>query len=123
MGREILPLLDVFLGRNGLRRDALVGEHAVDRPPVCVLDDGVPVVVLRLLLAGTADHLPYGVDLDLTPERLCGTLDLRHLLGVALERGARARGGNEEGIAVAQREGLPDLGGAGIHQNWARAAE
>src|SRR5262245_55577310 len=123
VGCEILALLDVLLGWNGLRRDALVGEHAVDRAPVRVLDDGVAVILLRLLLARTADHLPDGVDLDLAPERLRRALDLRDLLDIALERRARARRRHEERVAIAQREGLPDLRRAGIHQDRPGAAE
>src|SRR5215813_15381286 len=48
---KVLAFLEVLLGRNRLRRDVLVREHAVDRTPIVVLDDGVAGVVLRLLLA------------------------------------------------------------------------
>src|SRR5215831_12887098 len=93
--RKVLALLEVLLGRNRLRRDALVREHAVDRTPIGVLDDGVAVVVLRLLLACPTDHLPDRVDLDLATETLRRAPDLGDLLRITLERGSRARGRHE----------------------------
>src|SRR5215813_2912675 len=107
--RKVLALLEVLLGRNRLRRDALVREHAVDRTPIGVLDDGVAVVVLRLRLAWPTDHLPDRVDLDVATKTLRLAPDLGDLLRIALERGSRARGRHEECIAVAQRKGLADL--------------
>src|SRR6266481_5392384 len=63
VGRKVLAFLEVLLGRNRLRRDVLVREHAVDRTPIGILDDGVAIVVLRLLLAWATDHLADGKDL------------------------------------------------------------
>src|SRR6516164_10205907 len=52
----------------------------------------------------------------------CAAPDLRDLLRIALERRSRARGRHEECIAVAQRKGLSDLRGAGIHDDRPRVA-
>src|SRR5262249_56411358 len=82
--RKVLAFLDVFLGRNRLRRDALVREHAVDRTPIGVLDDGVAVIVLRLRLARPTNHLPDRVDLDVAAQAFGRPPDLGHLLPIAL---------------------------------------
>src|SRR6516165_2114507 len=119
---KVLAFLEVVLGRDRPRRDVLVREHAVDRTPIGVLDDGVAVVVLRLLLAWPTDHLPDREDLDVATKTLRRAPDLGDLLRIALERGSRARGGHEERIAVAQRKGLADLRGAGIHDDRPRLA-
>src|SRR5262249_41331909 len=100
MRGKIAPLLLVFLGRNSLRRDALIRKHAVDRAPIGVLDDRVAVVILRLLLAGATDHLADGEAPVLAALPLRRTFDLGDLLGVALHRRARARGRHEEGITI-----------------------
>src|SRR5262249_27324849 len=62
---KVLALLKVLLGRNRLRRDALVREHAVDRTPIGVLADGVAGGGLpRLLVLPTS--------LPPAPVALCG---------------------------------------------------
>src|SRR5262249_8589077 len=76
VGGEIPAFLLVFLRRNRLRRDALVRQHAVDRAPIGVLDDGVAVIVLRLALAVAADHLPDREYLDVAAITLRLALDL-----------------------------------------------
>ena len=88
---EISALGVVLLRRNGLRRDVLVRQHSVDRAPVGILDDGVAVIVLRLLLGRAADHLADRIDLDLAADAARSVLDLRDLLGIGLKRSARAR--------------------------------
>src|SRR5882757_9132997 len=117
VGREVLPLLGILVGRNRLRSDALVGEHTVDRAPIRILDDGVAVVVLRLLLARPTDYLANGVDLDLATDVLRRALDLGDLLRVALERGSRPRCRYKERIAIAQRESLTDFRRARVHDD------
>src|SRR5215472_12829407 len=69
IGGEIVTLLLELLGRHRVRCDVFEREHAVDRAPVRVLDDGVSIVVLRLLLARPADHLSDREHLDLATER------------------------------------------------------
>ena len=71
-----------------------------------MLDDGVVVIFLRLALAGAADDLADRVDFDVAAEGVRLGLDVGDTPGIALERGARAGGRGEEGIAIAQREGL-----------------
>src|SRR6185437_2584545 len=76
VGGEVLALLLEFLGADALRRDVLDRQHGVDRAPVRHLDDGVAVVVLRLLLRRAAYHLADGIDLDLAAEAGGLALDL-----------------------------------------------
>ena len=120
VGGEVTALGLVFLGRHGLRRHALVGQHAVDRAPVGIVDDGVLVVVVGFFLRRAADHLADGEDFDVAAERGGGGLDLIDLDRAAFERFARTRGRDEKRVAVAQRESLPDIGRAGIHQKRPR---
>ena len=76
----------------------------VDRRPVGVLHDGMVIVVLGLLLGRPAGDDADGIDAEL-PALLLGLgLGGRDLLRGLVER--RARGLQEEGIAVADRERL-----------------
>src|SRR5262249_20019189 len=81
---KVLALLEVLLRRNRLWRDALVREHAVDRTPIGVLDDGVAVVVLRLLLALPTDHLPRRISLHVPAQTFPLAPHLRGLRSRAL---------------------------------------
>src|SRR5579883_1644743 len=101
IGGEVAAFGIILVGRNCLRRDAFVSQHAVNCVPVGVLDDGVLVILVRLILRRTADHLADGEYFYLAAEPLRLRLDLSHLRGVAGKRFARARRGDEKGIAVA----------------------
>ena len=90
LGGEIAALGFIFLGRDGLRRDALVGQHAVDRAPIGVVDIDVLIIIVGFLLRRPADHLADGEDFDFAAELLRRGLDLGDLGGVAGERLARA---------------------------------
>src|SRR5262249_52537665 len=122
VGGEVAAFLVVFLGADRLRRDALIGEHAVNRLPIDILDIDVAVITLGFRLRRPADHLPYGEDLDLAAELCRGRLHFGNLGGIAGERCARACGGDEKSIAIAQCECLADVGRASIHQERPRFA-
>src|SRR5258707_7833052 len=98
VGCKVLAFLDVLLRRNRLRRNVLVREHAVDRTPIGVFDDGVAIVVIPLLLAWPTDHLADGKDLAVATKTLRRAPDLNDLLRIALERRSRTRGRHEECI-------------------------
>ena len=74
---KISALCRILVRRNRLRRDAFVRQHSVDRAPVCILDDGMAVIVLRFLLCGPADHLADCVDSISRPISASSVLDLR----------------------------------------------
>src|SRR5262249_27664544 len=87
-----------------------------------ILDIDVAVIILGFRLRRSADHLPYGEDLDLAAELCRGRLHFGNLCGIAGERCARACGGDEKSIAIAQCEWLADGGRARIHQERPRFA-
>ena len=115
----------MHLKRNCLRRDAFVGQHAIDRAPIGVFDDGVLIIVLGFLLIAPADHLADSEHFD--PQKLI-------VLATALDfraTSARFGGGkevrklavaHEERVSLAQQKGrssdvesprrLPSAGGA-----------
>jgi hypothetical protein len=109
-----------LLRRRVLRRDVLEREDRVDRRPVCVLHDGIVIIVLGLLLGRLAGDDADGIDAEF-PALLFGlALGGRNSLRGLIERGAGCL--QEESIAVADCERLAHGRGAGIHDHRPRAA-
>src|SRR5262249_60088263 len=98
-----------------LRGDVLERQNVVDRPPVGALDDGIMEVVLGLLLRRPASDDAHGIDAKFLALLLRLGFGGRDLLRRLIERGAGCL--QEECVAVADREGLADRRGAGIHDH------
>src|ERR1700704_2306637 len=77
-----------LLRRRVLRRDVLEREDRVDRRPVCVLHDGIVVIVLGLLLGRLAGDDADGIDAELPALLFCLALRGRNPLRGLIERGA-----------------------------------